>query len=133
MNVRSADLPGGLRGEPTPALSSAPPTDATNTATAKPTLIASSWEIRWYSSARRRLRSCAQPSQSEGTTGSSASASAAVAKRLGLVDSSVTVHMQGGTLDIAVDDSFNVLMTGAVTRVAEGEFFEEMFLWKPRG
>ena len=65
-------------------------------------------------------------------SGSSASASAAIAKKLGLVDNTVTVHMQGGTLEITLDDSYAVLMTGAVTRVAEGEIFEEMFLWNAK-
>ncbi len=63
-------------------------------------------------------------------SGSSASASAAVAKRLGHCDREVTVHMAGGRLEIEVDDDYQVKMAGSVTRVAEGEFFEEMLQWK---
>ena len=59
-------------------------------------------------------------------SGSSSSASAAVAKRLGLCDSQVRVVMPGGELHIAVSDEFDIEMRGAVTRVAHGEFFAEM-------
>jgi len=60
-------------------------------------------------------------------SGSSSSASAAVARRLGLVDSSVTVHMPGGTLGIEIADDFAIRMTGPVTKVAEGTIAPEMF------
>ena len=60
-------------------------------------------------------------------SGSSSSASAAVAHKLGLCDNAITVHMPGGQLDIAIDDDFFVTMTGPVTKVAEGTLFEEMF------
>ncbi|MBN1346727.1 MAG: diaminopimelate epimerase [Phycisphaerae bacterium] len=53
-------------------------------------------------------------------SGSSASAASAVARRLGLCDARITVHMPGGTLDIAVSDDFSVTMTGPVTKVCEG-------------
>lgn len=53
-------------------------------------------------------------------SGSSASASAAVARRLGLVDDAVRVVMPGGTLDIAISPEYKIRMTGPVTRVAEG-------------
>jgi diaminopimelate epimerase len=52
-------------------------------------------------------------------SGSSASASAAVARRLDLVDEDVAVVMPGGTLAIRVADDFAVRMTGPVTRVGE--------------
>ncbi len=60
-------------------------------------------------------------------SGSSASASAAVAHRLGLCDSPVAVHMPGGRLDIAVGEGFAITMTGPVTKVAEGTISEEAF------
>ena len=50
-------------------------------------------------------------------SGSSSSAAGAVAKRLGLVDEAVTVHMPGGTIELKIDASFNVIMTGPATRV----------------
>lgn len=60
-------------------------------------------------------------------SGSSASAAAAVAKRLGLCDSGISVHMPGGILSIAVSDDFSVQMTGPVTKVAEGTLSQEIF------
>jgi len=60
-------------------------------------------------------------------SGSSSSASAAVARRLGLCDSHITVHMPGGTLEITVADDFSISMTGPVTRIAEGTISPEMF------
>jgi diaminopimelate epimerase len=60
-------------------------------------------------------------------SGSSASASAAVARRLGICDSPMAVHMPGGTIDITISDDYSVQMTGAVTKVCEGFIDEEMF------
>ena len=62
-------------------------------------------------------------------SGSSSSASAAVAYRLGLCDENISVHMPGGAIDIHVDSEFNILMRGGVTRVAEGRYFDEMLEW----
>ncbi|MCB0323543.1 MAG: diaminopimelate epimerase [Bdellovibrionales bacterium] len=62
-------------------------------------------------------------------SGSSSSASAAVAYRLGLCDREIAVHMPGGTIGIRIEDDFSILMTGGVTRVAEGELFDEMLRW----
>lgn len=59
-------------------------------------------------------------------SGSSSSASAAVARKLGLVDGSVTVHMPGGKLAIDVGEDFDILMTGPVTHVAGGVLNPEM-------
>jgi diaminopimelate epimerase len=59
-------------------------------------------------------------------SGSSSSASAAVAHRLGLVDRDVTVHMPGGTISIRIDDNYAITMTGAVTHVADGVMAKEM-------
>jgi diaminopimelate epimerase len=60
-------------------------------------------------------------------SGSSSSASAAVARKLGLVDSRVTVHMPGGTLSIEMADDYSIRMIGPVTKVAEGTIAPEMF------
>jgi diaminopimelate epimerase len=59
-------------------------------------------------------------------SGSSSSAAAAVAHKLGLCDNDITVHMPGGELSIQIGKDFSILMTGPVTRVSEGEMFEEM-------
>ncbi len=63
-------------------------------------------------------------------SGSSSSASAAVARRLGLVDADVTVHMPGGQLRIEIADDFSIRMTGPVTKVAEGVLHPELFTTK---
>ena len=60
-------------------------------------------------------------------SGSSSSASAAVAHRLGLVDRNVTVHCPGGDIQIEIRDGFDILMTGSVTRVAAGVISPEIF------
>jgi diaminopimelate epimerase len=63
-------------------------------------------------------------------SGSSSSAAAAVARRLGLCDDHITVHMPGGDLDIRIAGDFSVQMTGPVTKIAEGVLFPEMFEWR---
>jgi diaminopimelate epimerase len=60
-------------------------------------------------------------------SGSSSSAAAAVAHRLGRVDAQVTVHMPGGTLAIEIGERYSVLMTGTVNKVAVGELHPELF------
>jgi diaminopimelate epimerase len=60
-------------------------------------------------------------------SGSSSSAAAAVARKLGLVDNAVEVHMPGGVISIEMDDQFAVLMTGPVTKVGEGTLSPELF------
>lgn len=60
-------------------------------------------------------------------SGSSASAAAAVARRLGFCDNSVTVHMAGGKLDIQISPDYFIVMTGPVTRIAEGRMHPELF------
>jgi diaminopimelate epimerase len=54
-------------------------------------------------------------------SGSSASASACAAKRLGLCEGNVTVHMPGGQLQVEIDDTYRVTQTGPVTHIADGE------------
>jgi diaminopimelate epimerase len=60
-------------------------------------------------------------------SGSSSSAAAAVAHRLGLVDRSVTVRMPGGKIAIEIGDGYSIRMTGTVTRVAEGQMHPQLF------
>jgi len=60
-------------------------------------------------------------------SGSSSSASAAVAHKLGLVDRSVTVHMPGGEIGIEIGPDFAIRMTGTVNKVAEGTLHAELF------
>jgi diaminopimelate epimerase len=60
-------------------------------------------------------------------SGSSSSAAAAVAHKLGLCDRSISVHMPGGKIEIEIGDGFAIRMTGAVTKVADGVMAKEMF------
>ena len=60
-------------------------------------------------------------------SGSSSSASAAVAHKLGLCDREISVHMPGGKIEIEIGDNFSIRMTGGVTKVADGVMNREMF------
>jgi diaminopimelate epimerase len=60
-------------------------------------------------------------------SGSSSSAAAAVAHRLGLCDAELTVHMPGGAITIEIGASFSIRMTGPVTKVCEGVVSEEIW------
>jgi len=60
-------------------------------------------------------------------SGSSGTAAAAVARRLGLCDASVTVHMPGGSLAVDLSPEFFAVMTGPVRRVCEGVIDPEIF------
>ena len=60
-------------------------------------------------------------------SGSSSSAAAAVAHRLGLVDRDLTVHMPGGQIGIEIGDGFSILMTGTVNKVADGTMHPDLF------
>jgi diaminopimelate epimerase len=53
-------------------------------------------------------------------SGSSASAAACAAKRLGHCDGNVRVHMPGGVLEVEIGEDYSVTQTGPVTRVADG-------------
>lgn len=64
-------------------------------------------------------------------SGSSSSAAAAVAHRLGLCDDRITVHMPGGQIAIEIGGDAAIRMTGPVTRVAEGLIADEMFTELP--
>lgn len=60
-------------------------------------------------------------------SGSSSTAAAAVAYKLGLCGSDITVHMPGGDIGIRFTDGFAATMTGPVTKVCEGIMMKEMF------
>ena len=60
-------------------------------------------------------------------SGSSSTAAAAVAYKLGLCDSNITVHMPGGDISIQLNDGFSATMTGPVAKVCEGTMMNEMF------
>ncbi len=61
-------------------------------------------------------------------SGSSSTAAAAVAHRLGLCDREVTVHMPGGQLRIEFGPDFAATMTGPVTKVCDGVIDDETLL-----
>ena len=58
-------------------------------------------------------------------SGSSSSAAAAVAHRIGLCDREITVHMPGGKIGIVIGDDYEIRMSGPATRVASMEFDTE--------
>lgn len=61
-------------------------------------------------------------------SGSSSSAAAAVAHRLGKVDPELTVHMPGGEIQIAINPGdYAIRMTGPVNRVASGTLHPQLF------
>lgn len=66
-------------------------------------------------------------------SGSSSSAAAAVAHRIGLCDRDITVHMPGGKIAIQIDDGFAIRMTGPATRVASMNFEEEALGFRVEG
>ena len=61
------------------------------------------------------------------SSGSSSCAAAAVARKLGMCDPQITVHMPGGQVEISLNEDFNIVMTGPVTPVAEIHLFDEVF------
>jgi diaminopimelate epimerase len=60
-------------------------------------------------------------------SGSSSTAAAAVAKKLGFCHSDILVHMPGGTIRIQFDEGFRATMTGPVSKVCEGVISRELF------
>lgn len=54
-------------------------------------------------------------------SGSSSCAAAAVAYRLGLCDSDISVHMRGGQIQISLGQDFDVVMTGPVADICSGD------------
>jgi diaminopimelate epimerase len=53
-------------------------------------------------------------------SGSSSCAAASVLVKRGLVKGDLTMHMQGGTLKIQIDNEWNIRMTGEVREIAKG-------------
>ena len=60
-------------------------------------------------------------------SGSSSTAAAAVALKLGLCDPDIIVHMPGGRLNIQFSNGFCASMTGPVTKICDGVMTQEMF------
>ena len=60
-------------------------------------------------------------------SGSSSTASAAAAVKLGLCESPVTVLMPGGSLDIEFPDAESAIMTGPVQAICHGQILPEAF------
>ena len=63
-------------------------------------------------------------------SGSSSSAAAAVARKLDWCDRELTVHMPGGSLQITVQEDFQIIMKGGVTKVFEGEADAKLFSYE---
>ena len=61
-------------------------------------------------------------------SGTAGCVAAGAAYKLGLVDADVVVHMPGGNLEIAVDDHWNVYMTGEVRYIGEMMLFDDFFV-----
>jgi diaminopimelate epimerase len=61
------------------------------------------------------------------SSGSSSTAAAGVAYKLGLCGPNVTVHMPGGDLVISFSKDLTATMTGPVTRICDGSMDLEMF------
>lgn len=59
-------------------------------------------------------------------SGSSSCAAASVLVKRGLVDRNLTMYMQGGTLKINIDESWNIRMTGEVREIAQGTLSGEL-------
>ncbi len=59
-------------------------------------------------------------------SGSSSTAAAGVAYKLGFCDSKIRVHMPGGIIQIQFDDRFRATMTGPVIKVCEGRVANEI-------
>jgi diaminopimelate epimerase len=60
-------------------------------------------------------------------SGSSSTASAAVAHALNLCGAAISVHMPGGVIEIDLNDQFDATMKGAVCRIGQGEIDKEAF------
>jgi diaminopimelate epimerase len=60
-------------------------------------------------------------------SGTSSSAAAGVAHKLGLCDTRISVHMPGGTIRIVISGDFMISMRGPVTRIVEGAISPEVF------
>jgi len=61
-------------------------------------------------------------------SGSSSSAIAAVLVKKGLTNRTISIRMPGGTLNLEVDESWNIRLTGEVREIASGVLSNELFL-----
>jgi diaminopimelate epimerase len=61
-------------------------------------------------------------------SGSSSCAASCVLVKRGLIKGDLTMHMQGGTLKIQIDERWNIRMTGEVREIARGVLASEL-LW----
>lgn len=59
-------------------------------------------------------------------SGSSSCAASSILVKRGLIKGDLTMHMQGGTLKIQIDNDWNIAMSGEVRSVAEGNFSPEL-------
>ncbi|MBP5583181.1 MAG: diaminopimelate epimerase, partial [Bacteroidales bacterium] len=59
-------------------------------------------------------------------SGSSSCAVASAMRKNNLVDKDVTIRMQGGELQISIDEEWNIKMTGPVEEICSGVFCKEM-------
>lgn len=60
-------------------------------------------------------------------SGSSATAAACVARKLGRCESPVQVQMPGGSLDIFIDEAFDTRMVGPAVTIARGRLARDVF------
>jgi diaminopimelate epimerase len=65
-------------------------------------------------------------------SGSSSCAAAAVARKMGLVEPDLTVHMPGGKISIHIAQNYAITMKGPVTRIAEVDFDVEALKFELR-
>lgn len=61
-------------------------------------------------------------------SGSSSCAIASAMIKKGLTDRSLTIKMPGGTIQVEIDESWNIEMTGEVREIASGTLSDELFL-----
>jgi diaminopimelate epimerase len=59
-------------------------------------------------------------------SGSSSCAASCVLVKRGLIKGDLTMHMQGGTLKIQIDNDWNIRMTGEVREIAKGILSDEL-------
>lgn len=66
-------------------------------------------------------------------SGSSSCAASSILVKRGLIKGDLTVHMQGGTLKITIDNNWNIRMTGEVREIARGMLSRELIedLYRP--
>jgi diaminopimelate epimerase len=59
-------------------------------------------------------------------SGSSSCAASCILVKRGLIKRDLTMHMQGGTLKIQIDNDWNIRMTGEVREIAKGILSDEL-------